>query len=549
MISSRHVSGSPPNIAVIGVGMTGVSVVHALLQKVKKGELPNNITLTVFEPRDQIATGPIYDLNLPDCCVINNTTDYMAGINIKVDDPSTKDFHLWIKERLSELQERYPRFQLDNPSGTVPRRLYGEYLAARWKELTEFAKAEGIELNVVHGLNSVRSIQGSKIVLENSAQVYDAVFLTTGHWKSSKVVGFEHAGRFIHAPYPLSTYDKVPENSKVAVVGASLTACEIALYLIEHRHAQHVTLMSRSGRMRSVRGHFRTDYVCHYMTPENIERHRVEEGGYISVATIGKLIAQEMERASGEKVNWNEIVHPSDPSAAFRANYMKAKDEPEIKTFSALLSIIKLKDQVFGAVRPEDIHVLNDYYNGVFSAYKTPMSMHEAERVLSYIDAGKLSVQGGLPFQDMASSGEIQFSAKGVSVQGQHYDWMVMGNIGSLNRGRSAKYKAMIENGILTKNDVGIDVDHMTGRANAQAAIYLIGAEKGFRSGTINNNNEASNAVNDMCKRMREQNISYAEVVQKEGPGDDGNIAVSNPTLEKIIADGPQRRGRTRRTN
>lgn len=524
-------SAPTKNIAVIGLGMTGVSVVHAVLQKVKKGEISNNIKITVFEPRKQLATGPIYDLELPDCCVLNNTTDYMAGLNIKLDNPTVKDFYLWIKNHVEDLQKLYPDFQLDNPSGTVPRSLYGRYLVARWNELTEYAKENHIELNVVHAKNSIQAIRESKVILNGGTQAYDAVFLTTGHWENIEIADFKHAERLVHAPYPLTQYDKIPENSRIAILGASLTACELADYLIEHRHAKHVTLMSTSGRMRSVRGNFRTDYECQYLTPKNIEAQRIAEGGHLSINTIGRLLVQELEHAAGEQINWDEIIKPANPVGVFRKNYEHAKNDPEVKTFSALLSILQIRDQLFAAVRPEDVVTLNDYCNGVFSAYKTPMSLHQAERVLKHIDAKKLDIQGDVPFRRLVVSKEIHFDNNGVSIQGHPYDWMVIGNISALNRGLSKEYQMMIQNGILAQNEIGLVADLSNSRANTQAAVYLIGPEKGFRSGSINNNNEVLSAVNDMCQTLQKQDTA---------------IAPASSAIHKIVAGGPQRRGRER---
>ena len=493
------------NFAIIGFGFSGLSVLHAMLQKVKSGELQKNISITIYEPSNNFATGLVYDVTQGNYCTLINSTDYMAGINIGVSSPTSRDFYDWIQERLDELKENYKGFDLQDPKGTVPRNLYGRYLQARYKEMESFAAERGIDLRIEKKLAEISRVQDDVIYIKDKVMDFSAAFLCTGHWENKRSPELASQERFIHTPYPLSRHDEVLKGQSIAIIGTSVTACELAQHFIESKGASKVTMMSRSGRLRAVRGEFRTDYKLVHFTKDAIMELVAQNGGFITPAQVANLIKQEIESAEGRAIDWNELINPSNPVALLKDSCQLSKSGEEVKWFSATLAISRLQKLVVDHTRPEDIKTLNNYHNSIYSCYKSPMSVYQAEKVLGHIESGRLSVKSGFDFDKALKENRLLFGDKNISVTmngvTESYDWLVSGHIENSSRVISAGYEAMVQKGILKRHSLGIERDENNRATGTNSMIYLIGPESGYRSGAINNNNEAIKSVSDVCSR------------------------------------------------
>lgn len=229
---SRH-------IAVVGGGLSGALVVVHLLRLA-----PAGTRITLIERNPPVGRGVAYGtecgehlLNVP-----------AARMSAFADQPD--HFLTWVTERTG--RPGYPT--VVNPGDFLPRKIYGDYVAAVFAEARTQAPDSITFNNLVGEVTDIEERpEGVARLMLADGQTVDAdrVVLALGtlpgEYPIRRSMPFYHGRRYVHVPWRAEVLEGIGKDQDVLIVGAGLTATDIIVQLDRLGHHGTVHALSRRG--------------------------------------------------------------------------------------------------------------------------------------------------------------------------------------------------------------------------------------------------------------------------------------------------------------
>lgn len=240
MPTPSQTDGSPATaartrtIAIVGGGFSGAVTAVQLMRLAR-----SPLQVLLINESGRMARGLAYGTH-SNAHVLNVPAGNMSAL---ADDPD--DFLRYCRWSDPQVQ----------PQSFVPRRLYGAYLEALLST-AELAGEGDIGLSRVTGRVSAieRLADGLSLRLQDGrALVADEVVLAFGHFSPrdplpAQALG-EAAARYIGDPWRPGALDAIGADDDVLLIGAGLTAVDVALALARHAHRGRLLGISRRGLM------------------------------------------------------------------------------------------------------------------------------------------------------------------------------------------------------------------------------------------------------------------------------------------------------------
>ena len=267
MAGPKHV------IAIIGGGFTGATLATALLRSGQAG-----LTIHLVEPRPEPGWGVAYGGAEP-WHILNVPADRMSPW---ADEPL--DFLEWARRHGPSLG--WPQAASASPETYLPRRLFGHYVEARFRQAVELGGAELI-LHQDRVADVDRNGEGFCLRLESGAEVTaQSVVLATGFlapgWPFA-VSG--ESDRLIKDPWQNGALDGIGRDDSVLVVGSGLSMVDMIYSLTAKGHRGHVTAVSRHGLLPRIHG-------VSTEIPPLVEEADVAQGLVSALALFRKALRQ-----------------------------------------------------------------------------------------------------------------------------------------------------------------------------------------------------------------------------------------------------------------
>ena len=286
-------SGSPKSVVIVGGGFSGA------LFGMKLHRARPEWRIAIVEPKKRIgrgiaygACGPQHLLNVP-----------ISRMEIGL----VPGFGEWLGSRTDEISDALRESGGDLPGAYVPRRLFGDYIEERVGEVLSAKARTG--LTSIRG-EAVRLLDDARGVLLTDGREIEAgvVVLAMGNLPPRPPGGPDRwlydTGYFVPDPWAREAFDGVGADESVLLIGAGLTAVDIALKLARDGHRGRMLAVSRRGL--------------------NPLQH--ESGGAwaaflhdkipASPRTLTKLIRKEIARAAAQGVPWQRVFDAARPAVA-----------------------------------------------------------------------------------------------------------------------------------------------------------------------------------------------------------------------------------------
>ena len=336
-----------------------------------------------------------------------------------------RDFQDWVSDNFNDLKERFNWFRewcsmADDEKGGChhyPRAIMGEYLKDRFQNAVRLGRSIGLEIHLyprsevvdlrqVKGTLqlSIHDLDSETVFLKNA----DRVLLATGHWKEKN----DRDGYFT-SPWPAKKLlDNIPKGEKVAIVGTSLSAIETLLTLTSEgefirsqtgelfykppENSRTFVLYSRRGLLPKVRGRMGTR-ENKFMHRENFDRLLAENGANLTLNVIFELLNSELEDAYDHKIDWGEIVNPSDNPAVLLQRYLHDAvngDGPsgELVWQTVLHQTFDVIREVYLNLTLEERKRFDRYYSSVFFTHAAIQPSVNAEKLLALMKGGLVEI-------------------------------------------------------------------------------------------------------------------------------------------------------------
>jgi uncharacterized NAD(P)/FAD-binding protein YdhS/rhodanese-related sulfurtransferase len=230
-----------PRVVIVGSGLAGTLVAIQLLRRATAG-----LAITLIERHPPVGRGVAYGTER-DEHLLNVPADRMG---VWPEDPA--GFFKWVNERTGRLG--FP--DRVAPGDFLPRRLYGDYVAAVLNETRHHADSQvsfTVRVGEVVDIDELSSgSAAARVYLADGTDlVADQVVLALGNLPGEYPVRSGRqvfrSWRYVHVPWVADAIDGIDKDADVLIAGQGLTAADILIQLAAHGHRGRVWCLSRRG--------------------------------------------------------------------------------------------------------------------------------------------------------------------------------------------------------------------------------------------------------------------------------------------------------------
>ena len=394
-----------PVIAVVGGGATALSFLNGFLKE-RQHEKRVPITIYVVEKRRFRGRGLAYDLDLP-----TNLLNTRAGfITPFAEKPG--HFFEWLIANRTAWEDEFPGLDV-NAQTFVPRSLFGLYLEYAMSDLAGDLAHIGIQL--IHVRAEVTEIQRLtdghlSVCTDSSLRIRaDQAVLCCGNLQSREFKAFEKHEGFHASPYPIRRLARSAEKKRsVAILGARLSAIDVAVGLAGAGFDGQMTMISRSGYFPSVRG-TQSRYIPSILTLDRLREHNSRHGN-VRLTQVHDWIMQELVLAGSPILAVCDL--PLSPPAnveAFLETEIAAAAVP--RPWQAVLySTNTVIDYLWQILDDADRGKFLKDYAAAWMSYRVSIPVENAVRLLDLARSGLLRFARGAATVTAVEEGKFQIA-------------------------------------------------------------------------------------------------------------------------------------------
>ena len=369
-------------ISIIGSGAGGIICLNRLIDKISSRPA-SNIAIRIFDKSGSFGPGLAYRTPL-NSHIINMTAGTMSAVPGK-----PNHFLNWLKTRKPQTEKIYPAIlENDYP----PRHVYGNYLTDIGQRAVKRAREHAIDVEMVKEeiIDIECKSSGKTLFLQNGHTLRtDYVIMALGNFPST--ILSELRGKEGYFPYPWPVQDildGVPPTETVCILGAGLSAIDTLFTLMENGHKGPIYFLSRNGLLPKVQG------TSKEHTLRFISADLVKDKNYC-LDKIGALVIKEIEAAEGKKMDWHRVLNPSQsPDQILEDDIKNAKTGP-IPVQSVLHQTSGIIGKLWYYLSPGEQRQFDCEYKSIWTVFRHPMPVVNAEKVLTVLKSGQLKVISG----------------------------------------------------------------------------------------------------------------------------------------------------------
>lgn len=368
-------------IAIIGAGVSGISVLNAML----KNPYYQDCEVVIYDQQKTFGTGLPYQKD-DEQLLINQTADTMSLIP---EDPF--DFVKWLEKE---------KGVKDGAKRNFPRPWYGEYLKGHLEKAVEISQPTIIyeyatELRV--GIDKKYIVKTA-----STSEVYDIVHLCMGNLPYQDPYSLIDEPNFFYQPYPVQEkLSALPDKACIGIIGTGLTSIDVLKFLKSQDKDYTIQLFSRKGSFPLYREP-QEDMNLIYLTIENLNRAKKESGGFVPLETIKEWFILECIDKQVD-VKMIRLLYGKGTKEQLEA---QLKHESKVGTLQTI--IYKWDPYVadfLNALTIQDKEAFFSLYEATFNHFRTPMPKKSVQSLLTWWNNGEIDVISGLNHIEVTESG------------------------------------------------------------------------------------------------------------------------------------------------
>ncbi|WP_277631137.1 FAD/NAD(P)-binding protein [Atopococcus tabaci] len=311
-------------IAIVGFGVSGAALLMSLNIA---GKLDGDTQVDIFDPNNEPASGLAYGKDANHLFV--NAFPTAMSLN-----PENKyEFSNW-------LEFHYPEY--DSRADLVPRTVFGEYAHERLTYLLEKENISHYKKEIADAV-VLKEATSTSYLLEdlNGEQygAYDYLFLAVGNPPYNDFYDLNGLENYIHNPYPVvEKLNGIEQDTKVAIIGSSLTAFDLVNYLSHEKDLQHpIGIFTVVPSFNSLRVPPYQGAALTYSLDRNwIEKEALEHKGVVPLDRIIDAIQQDLKANNIHLAAIREKYDPSDLEGTYHT-YVN-QEHPELSKLQAYIA-------------------------------------------------------------------------------------------------------------------------------------------------------------------------------------------------------------------
>ena len=375
-------------IAIIGAGAGGIATLSQLADQVMKDAY---IELHLFDPMSVVSPGAPYGKDLE-----------FAKLNrpaIAMDELLSENYSFseWLK---SQTENRFHDYSF------APRWLFGSFLYEMLSNVTLALYEKNILFRAypcsVTGIQ--HSLDGYLLHTDTGDELkMDHVVVAVGPQRRIDPHQLGEFAGYRDSAFPLSSLMQwiAPSCRHVGILGSSLTAIDVALALAHDYPDIRITMLSRRGRLPSVRG------VLDKELPRSFTEEAISSvystQGRITADDIAGLLNLELEPFG---VSLSDIARPTRLSAIdeFKQSLERAS-APDSCWQCVISRANNTLNYAYALMDEHEKKRTCEILGHEWLRQRIPIPLMTAKKILQIIDEGRLFVRGGL--QNILPDGEV----------------------------------------------------------------------------------------------------------------------------------------------
>ena len=371
-------------ITIVGAGASGILSLSRLVEKLSQNSA-SKLTIRVFEKSGSFGPGLAYSTPL-NSHILNMNAGTMSAV---MGEPN--HFIDWLKENEQRILKECPFLSL-NEKAYPPRKVYGYYLEDIKKSAQE--KAKQIKISVELITAEVIDIQEGayhKEVLLRDGRAFqtDYVIMALGNFPPTFMYELKGVDGYFPYPWPAQVIiDQVKPTEPVCILGAGLSAIDTLLTLLENDHREQIYFVSRTGFIPKVQGEPKKQ-VLQFIKKE------ILQGQKLSLEEVGGLFVREIEKAEGKRIDWLHALNPAKSIEEILEEDIAIAKAGPIPSESVLLATAEVIGDLWNSLSHEEQRKFDCNYKSIWTVFRHPMPIVNAEKVLKAIKSGQLKVLSG----------------------------------------------------------------------------------------------------------------------------------------------------------
>lgn len=389
-------------IAIIGMGISGMGILTAYEKQVDTSKFK----IDCYDSKDSFGRGYPYGEDSKEL-ILNLRTD-----KISYDYRKLQDLGNWYRE--NNLKEpEYPS-----------RVIFGRYMKSKLDETLKNTNANVFYEKVIR----IDKLSEEWEVEDRSGNVniYDRIHLCNGVLSQKKLYGLEKSHKYINHVYPVQEkLDSISSSDKVLIIGAGLTAIDMATYLLQEKNIEDIRMFSRSGVMPTVR----------------VKEPRVKMK-YFNMTMLKKILEENYDRISFEdfdrlflkELNYHGINYDD-----FLKTHMQGGiegllyniDNPhDLGIVQALLPYMNLIfNKVWDSMKLSDRKKFKKKYHSFMRLNRSPLQLKSAEIIIRAYKEGKFKIEKSVSSVEINKNGKfVLIGEKGADLDSSdEYDYAING--------------------------------------------------------------------------------------------------------------------------
>lgn len=288
-------------VAIIGMGISGMGVLHAYEKELK----PGTVEIDCYDKDFSFGRGYPFRVD-SDEILVNIPRE-----RITYDYENLDDFNNWLIKN-SETNEEY-----------VPRNLFGTYTKELLQDSIKNIGAKVITEEVLD-LEWIEDKKSWKLTTASGERIYDRIHYCAGELPQANHYNLDGTKNYYQDIYPaIEQLKDIKKDSIIAIVGTSLSAVDIARFLLVEKEPKKIYMFSRGNSIPSMRQK-RIELKVKNLTIENLNKIAEKNKGHISYEEFDELLEAD---AKDYKIDFMKVLKKySDGTSGLELSLNKEED-------------------------------------------------------------------------------------------------------------------------------------------------------------------------------------------------------------------------------
>lgn len=466
-------------LAVIGGGSVATSFLRQLAQHARQEGSAGIARVLVFEPRQHPGAGEAYQ----DDTASNVLNTRAAGMSALHSDPN--HFYRWAVRTQAQWRETFPQLVLA-PDAFLPRALFGRYMEHTYAEAVGLLEQLGVE--VTHVRAAVAAIRRHDVHYEIETEqagvhAVDLAVLALGNQESTAFDHLRPYEGYFSSPYPCTRLSTAIERDRpVCILGSSLSAIDAAVSLADAGHRGKIVMVSRNGRLPSVRAQHDRAHQPALLSRQRVEALAQARGGQLRLREVAQLVLQEVERCEGSPADLAEILRPDDGPHHYIDAEIEVASVRDRAWQAIVYSLNDAIDLIWHYLPDEDRRIFERDFKSQWLSYRVSFPLCNARKIQQLLHTDQLAVYrgfAGAAFDAAAKAFSVKVAdARQAFCATLYCDYVVnaTGSTAQVGQCRSSLVRGMVAQGLARAHEFGgIEVDFDSSQVIARNGDMLRG--------------------------------------------------------------------------